>query len=253
MGSFKLLPALIFISFLAFSVRLASIVSGIEHISGVAMAEEKTPADQKSEEKKPEDKKPEDKKEATGKAEVEEKNSKAVEKKADEGDDWTNKPYAFDAKEAEAPEWKDAGDSDFEGGDVNAQLFEDLSKRRQQLDKEDKDLQVKEALLKAATKELDRKYQELSNLRKEIEGLLEKQSEEETARISSLVKIYEGMKPADAARIFDTLDLDVLISVFSKMSEKKISPIMAAMNAERARTVTIMLAEQKKLPTLPAP
>jgi len=253
MGSFKLLPALIFISFLAFSVRLASIVSGIEHISGVAMAEEKTPADQKSEEKKPEDKKPEDKKEATGKAEVEEKNSKAVEKKADEGDDWTNKPYAFDAKEAEAPEWKDAGDSDFEGGDVNAQLFEDISKRRQQLDKEEKDLQVKEALLKAATKELDRKYQELSNLRKEIEGLLEKQSEEETARISSLVKIYEGMKPADAARIFDTLDLDVLISVFSKMSEKKISPIMAAMNAERARTVTIMLAEQKKLPTLPAP
>lgn len=248
MGSFKLLPALIFISFLAFSVRLASVVSGIEHISGLAMAEEKPPADQKSEEKKPEEKKV-----ATGKAEVEGKDSKAVEKKADEGDDWANKPYAFDAKDAEAPEWKDAGDSDFEGGDVNAQLFEDLSKRRQQLDKEDKDLQVKEALLKAATKELDRKYQELSNLRKEIEGLLEKQSEEETARISSLVKIYEGMKPADAARIFDTLDLDVLISVFSKMSEKKISPIMAAMNAERARTVTIMLAEQKKLPTLPAP
>lgn len=249
MGSFKLLPALIFISFLAFSVRLASVVSGIEHISGVAMAEEKPPADQKSEEKKPEEKK----EVTTGKAEVEGKDSEAVDKKAGEGDDWTNKPYAFDAKDAEAPEWKDAGDLDFEGGDVNAQLFEDLSKRRQQLDKEEKDLQVKEALLKAATKELDRKYQELSNLRKEIEGLLEKQSEEETARISSLVKIYEGMKPADAARIFDTLDLDVLISVFSKMSEKKISPIMAAMNAERARTVTIMLAEQKKLPTLPAP
>ena len=83
------------------------------------------------------------------------------------------------------------------------------------------------------------------------ENLLENQSEEEKARIVSLVKIYEGMKPKDAARIFDTLDLDILVSVVSQMSERKLSPVLAAMNPERARTVTIMLAEQKRLPSLP--
>ena len=95
------------------------------------------------------------------------------------------------------------------------------------------------------------KYKELLKLRSEIEDLLGQQSEAEKARIDSLVKIYEGMKPKDAARIFDTLDLDVLVAVMSKMSERKLSPILAAMNPERARTVTIMLAEEKQLPELP--
>jgi flagellar motility protein MotE (MotC chaperone) len=35
------------------------------------------------------------------------------------------------------------------------------------------------------------------------------------------------------------------------MSERKLSPIIAAMNPERAKTMTIMLAQEKKLPTLP--
>ena len=83
------------------------------------------------------------------------------------------------------------------------------------------------------------------------EKLLEDQSEEEKARIASLVKIYEGMKPKEAARIFDTLDLDILVNVVSQMSERKLSPVLASMNPERARTVTIMLAEQKTLPEMP--
>ena len=119
------------------------------------------------------------------------------------------------------------------------------------MDKREKEIMTREALLRAAEQELDRKYQELSNLRTDIEGLLKQQSDEENARIASLVKIYEGMKPKDAARIFDTLDLDVLLAVMGKMSERKLSPVLAAMNPERARTITIMLAEQKKLPELP--
>ena len=57
--------------------------------------------------------------------------------------------------------------------------------------------------------------------------------------------------PKDAARIFDTLDIDILVDVMANMSERKMSPILAAMNPERARTVTIMLAQQKQLPELP--
>ena len=58
------------------------------------------------------------------------------------------------------------------------------------------------------------------------------------------------MKPKDAARIFNTLDLDVLLNVVSRMSERKSAPVIASMDPERARTLTIMLMEQKALPTL---
>jgi flagellar motility protein MotE (MotC chaperone) len=131
------------------------------------------------------------------------------------------------------------------------EVLQDLAARRDSLDKKEQELQTREALLRAAEQEIDRKYQELSSLRSELENLLNKQSEEEKSRIISLVKVYENMKPKEAARIFDTLDIPVLMSVMSKMSERKLSPIMASMNPERAKTMTIMLAEEKALPTLP--
>ena len=59
------------------------------------------------------------------------------------------------------------------------------------------------------------------------------------------------MKAKDAANIFNTLDMDILISVMGRMSERKLAPILAEMNPDRARSVTIFLAEQKSLPTLP--
>jgi flagellar motility protein MotE (MotC chaperone) len=57
------------------------------------------------------------------------------------------------------------------------------------------------------------------------------------------------MKPKDAARIFDTLEMNVLLDVIGRMKEQKTSPILANMNPDKARDVTIKLAEQRKLPS----
>jgi len=146
--------------------------------------------------------------------------------------------------------WRDSGDSDFESSSVQMELFEELKTRRKVLDEQARNLSVREALLKAAEQEIEQKYEELLSLRSEIQELLVEQNDEEKARVASLVKIYEGMKPRDAARIFNTLDVDVLLSVVGRMSERKSAPILASMDPERARTLTIMLMEQKTLPTL---
>lgn len=155
-----------------------------------------------------------------------------------------------EAKTEQSADWKDSSDSELEYSEINMKLIEDLSKRRAALDAREKELATRAALLQAAERNLEQKYKELNDLRTEVQELLQQQSDEETARIASLVKIYEGMKAKDAARIFDTLDMDVLLQVLGKMSERKSAPVIAAMNPERARSVTIMLAEQKALPTL---
>ncbi len=147
--------------------------------------------------------------------------------------------------------WKGADDLDDEYSDVKMEMFTDLSKRRKDLDAKEKELNMREALLKAAQTELEQKTDELTTIKTDIESLLKKQTEQEDKRIASLVKIYEGMKAKDAARIFDSLEMDVLLQVMTKMSERKSAPILAAMDPERARNVTIMLAEQNKLPDLP--
>lgn len=149
------------------------------------------------------------------------------------------------------PSWQSAEDLEDEYADVKMELFSDLSKRRKDLESKEKELVLREALLKAAQAELEQKTSELTNIKTEIEDLLKKQTEQEDERIASLVKIYEGMKAKDAARIFNSLEMDVLLQVVTKMSERKSAPIIAAMEAEKARNLTILLAEQNKLPDLP--
>jgi flagellar motility protein MotE (MotC chaperone) len=69
----------------------------------------------------------------------------------------------------------------------------------------------------------------------------------EDQQISSLVKIYENMKPADAARIFNELERPILLLIVNRMQEKKAAPILAQMDPKRAKQVTIDLADQRRL------
>jgi flagellar motility protein MotE (MotC chaperone) len=252
MKHFKLLPLLVFVAMLAFSVRLVDVVTGFKTLSGAAYAEAPKPQEvaavepPKGDLKEPTEEKPAETPEAA-------KEENAEEKPAEQEAAKEKKPKPLTIVEGEGEEWHDPADEDPAYAEIKEEVFKDMAKRRQELDKREKELVTREALLQAAEKEIDRKYQELSQLRVEIEKLLGTQSEEEKARIASLVKIYEGMKPADAARIFDTLDLDVLVAVVGQMSERKLSPVLAEMDPERARTITIMLAGQKQLPELPQP
>lgn len=229
---FKILPLLVFVAMIAFSVRLVDFAAGVSSLSGSAFAEDSEPAM------------------------PDQSDLVAMSDAPEEGEaDSEEEPPAEDAAELmdtePEEEWRDFSDDEFEYSTITREVFEDMATRRKELDQRERELQTREALIRAAEQELDRKYQELTTLRHEIEGLLEQQSDEEKARIQSLVKIYETMKPKEAARIFDTLDLDVLVAVMSRMSERRLSPILANMNPERARTITIMLAEEKQLPELP--
>jgi flagellar motility protein MotE (MotC chaperone) len=155
-----------------------------------------------------------------------------------------------------APAAKDGAPADPLAGDMENRSFsaaeievlQSLAKRRDEIDAREKKLDAREALLTAAEQEVDKKVAELNQLRTELEGLLGKQKDMEAESIASLVKIYENMKPKDAAAIFNTLDMDVLLNVISHMSERKSSPVIAAMNTDKARMVTIRLAEMRKLP-----
>ena len=242
----KILPLLIFVAFLAFSVRAVDLVSGFYTMSGVAYAEEKeVPLAETPESTEPQSA-PADSKEDDF---IVDDSAPKAENTEDEMGLEELQKMSFGNEEP--VDWLDAGDSDLEYSAVRMEIFKDLAARREDLQKRAQSIATREALLSAAEKEMDQKYQELIQLRTEIEGLLQQQSDEEKARLDSLVRIYEGMKAKEAARIFDTLDLNVLVAVMGKMSERKLSPILAGMNPERARTVTILLAEQKRLPELP--
>ena len=113
-------------------------------------------------------------------------------------------------------------------------LLQKLSERREVLEARERDLRMREDLARAAEQRLDTKSAELEKLKSAIRALVKTHSDAEERKLKRLVKIYENMKPKDAARIFDKLAMDILLDVIRRMREAKTAAIMAKMDAAKA-------------------
>ncbi len=122
-------------------------------------------------------------------------------------------------------------------------LLQDLRQRRQELDARADAVATRESLLLATEQKLAGRVSELQSLQKRLEGLDSAQKQKEDAGWQGLVKLYEAMKPKDAATIFNELSMPVLLPVLDRMKEAKAASVMAAMNPDKAREVTAELAQ----------
>lgn len=132
-------------------------------------------------------------------------------------------------------------------------ILQRLAERRDMITQRERELEAKEGLLKAAEGRIDGKIAQLQDLEKNIQGLLKKYDGQKQAEIEQLVKIYGAMKPKDAARIFDSLEMPILVSVIQSMKESKVAPIMAMMSAAKATALTEELSVRKQMPAAGGP
>jgi flagellar motility protein MotE (MotC chaperone) len=129
-----------------------------------------------------------------------------------------------------------------------AEVIRNLGERREALDARERDLALREQLLSVSEKGIAERLAELKSLEEQLTAMLAKRDAAEEAQLTSLVKTYENMKPTDAARIFNKLDRQVLLSVAALMKPAKIGAVMAAMEPARAQDLTVMLARRLTLP-----
>ena len=127
-------------------------------------------------------------------------------------------------------------------------VLKQLSERRVQLEKRSKDIDTREALLKVTEQRVDQKVKALEALRQQLQSLVNQAGGAQTAQIENLVKIFESMKADEAAKIFDTLDMPVLLGVIKLMKPKSTASIMAKMPPEKAKEITVALTKQDQLP-----
>lgn len=151
-------------------------------------------------------------------------------------------PAAGDAKEA-----KHTTDFPVEFTPGEVAVLQDLASRHDELRKYENSLNERERLLSAAEGRLDQRIVELEKLRKSIESLVRQYTDQEKKEMESLVKIYETMKPKDAARILGDLDMRIVLGIMESMKERKSAAILAAMDPERARDVTTELARKREI------
>jgi flagellar motility protein MotE (MotC chaperone) len=121
----------------------------------------------------------------------------------------------------------------------------ELRARRQELDAREATLAGRESMLIAAEKKVSARVDELQGLQQRLESLDASHRQQENSAWQGLVKVYETMKPRDAAAIFNDLDMPVMLAVIDRMKEAKASAILAAMIPDKARDVTTQLAQSR--------
>ncbi|MEN3385898.1 MAG: hypothetical protein V7608_5942 [Hyphomicrobiales bacterium] len=123
-------------------------------------------------------------------------------------------------------------------------VLESLQQRRQELETRTREMEVRDSLLKAAEKRIEQRLQDLKDQEARISGASAKRDEEDQAKFKSLVTMYENMKAKEAAKVFDRLDLRILVEIATKMNPRRMSDILGVMTPEAAERLTIEIANR---------
>lgn len=121
-------------------------------------------------------------------------------------------------------------------------VLERLQDRRQELDTRSRELEMRENLIKAAEQRLAAKVSELKEMEARVNSAVGSREKLEAQRFKGIVQMYETMKPKEAARIFDRLDMKILVEVATQMNARKMSEILAQMSPEAAERLTVEIA-----------
>jgi flagellar motility protein MotE (MotC chaperone) len=123
-------------------------------------------------------------------------------------------------------------------------ILERLQARRQELEARAREIDIRESLLKAAEKRAESRVEELKAIESRITGATQQKAEDEAARFKGIITMYEGMKPKDAAKVFDRLEMPVLFEIASHIAPRKMSDILGVMSPEVAERLTVEMARR---------
>jgi flagellar motility protein MotE (MotC chaperone) len=123
-------------------------------------------------------------------------------------------------------------------------ILERLQARRQELEQRAREIEIRESLLKSAEKRIEGRVEEMKATEARITTATGQKAETDAARFKGIITMYEGMKPKDAAKVFDRLEMPVLYEIASQIAPRKMSDILGLMQPEAAERLTVELARR---------
>lgn len=121
-------------------------------------------------------------------------------------------------------------------------VLERLQQRREEIEARARELDMRENLVKAEEKRVEARSDELKQHGARNGPAGSEAGGVDSKRFKNLVTMYETMKAKDAAKIFNRLELGVLVQVSTKINPRAMAEILAQMSPEVAEKLTIALA-----------
>jgi flagellar motility protein MotE (MotC chaperone) len=124
----------------------------------------------------------------------------------------------------------------------NTKIFEAVRREREELAREQERLIEQHARIGMLQGEIERQREELVRERTQLENRLAQVPEAEDARYRRLARIYEAMKPGEAAAILETLPDAQAAAIIGRMGDnRQKGRIMALLTKEKAARLNRLL------------
>ena len=113
-----------------------------------------------------------------------------------------------------------------------------ITKRKGELEEEAKKIENRRAELVAIQNDINRKIEQLTQLRNEIRAEVDSKKTAQEQKLKHLIKAYTAMKPQSAASLIEKLDLKFAIVILSNMKGDVVGNILSFLSVERAAQIS---------------
>ena len=98
----------------------------------------------------------------------------------------------------------------------NADYLFKLAERKKELDAREEEINKKAAEVNSQKLDIEATLKELEVSREKIAGMLKERISEDSRKVDNLVQVYSNMKPNQVARVFETMDEDLVIEILGR-------------------------------------
>ena len=125
---------------------------------------------------------------------------------------------------------------------VDPSALEDLKKQRQALQAKEKEIEGREAELRAREQALIEELKKIQEVRNDIGKVDSARKRENDEKVTKLVETFETMSPKAAAQVLASLDDTLAVATIARMATPRLAKVMNVMEPKRSTRLTELLA-----------
>ncbi len=131
------------------------------------------------------------------------------------------------------------GPEDYEAAE---RVFRDMAIERDRIQQDKEELLALGQAVSVQEQVLNLSREQLLETIQKLEARQKEYAEERERSAVKLAKMYEAMKPAQAAPIISALDMEIILDIMSRMKERQAAKILASMDAGLAAQVSTRMS-----------
>lgn len=127
------------------------------------------------------------------------------------------------------------------------QVLQKLRERRVEIESSSEAQEKKKEEMKIINDIMQKNIQELTQLKNTLDTQSKSLQKEPIEALKKMAKLYEGMKPAQAAKILESMDTQVVSQLVSCMKKQIAAGVVASLSEKKAREVTLQTLKSKPI------